>query len=110
MDSASYETVSQLTNEHVEVALYATEKPNNVKAKILWCDELKDKWYKKEIIEEFHKKDKIMYAMSKELLEPCSKDEIKTEWERLLKLKFDGICTDHPKELSEFQHSESEFS
>ena len=41
--------------------------------------------------------------MSKELIKPlCDKSEIKLEWERLAKLGFDGLCTNHPIECFNF--------
>ena len=40
--------------------------------------------------------------MSKELLKSCEIDEIRNEWNRLLKLKVDGICTDFPLLLKEY--------
>ena len=41
--------------------------------------------------------------MSKELIKPlCDKSEIKLEWERLVKLGFDGLCTNYPIECFNF--------
>jgi glycerophosphoryl diester phosphodiesterase len=40
--------------------------------------------------------------MSKELLKPCEMSEIKNEWDRLVDLKADGICTDFPLLLKEY--------
>lgn len=107
-DSINYDIIDNLVGETVEVAFYANKKPSNVNAKILWCDELKAKWYEKNFIKELHKENKVMYAMSKELLEPCNNEDIITDWKRLLELQFDGICTDYPRELYQFsiQHKE----
>ena len=40
--------------------------------------------------------------MSKELLKPCEIGEIRNEWNRLIDLKVDGICTDFPFLLKEY--------
>ena len=101
-DSINYNTINDLAGETVEVAFYASKKPTNVKAKILWCDELSDKWYEKNLIKQLHKENKTVYAMSKELLRPCTKKDIMIEWQRLLQVQFDGICTDYPEELYQF--------
>lgn len=85
-----------------QVGFYANQRPKHVPQQILWCDESHDKWYDKEIISEFHEKNKIIYAMSLEAVRPCSDAEIYSEWERLIKLKIDGICTKYPQKLMEF--------
>jgi len=85
-----------------QVGFYANQRPKHVPQQILWCDESHDKWYDKEIISEFHEKNKIIYAMSLEVVRPCSNAEIYSEWERLIKLKIDIICTKYPQKLMEF--------
>ena len=83
-------------------AYYASDRPEKVNEKILWCDEYKTKWYDKEIIGSLNNKQKILYAVSIELFEDCTMEEIFQEWKRLIKFGFDGICTNYPNELKEF--------
>ena len=40
--------------------------------------------------------------MSKQLLKPSNLDEIKRGWDRLMKLRFNGICTNLPYVFLEF--------
>ena len=84
-----------------DVAFYANCKPQENTAKIFWCDEVKEKWYSKQILEELHDQDKILYAVSRELVIPSSLSEIICDWNRLIELGFDGICTNFPTQLSE---------
>lgn len=102
MDTVDYLQLVGLAGKDVEVAYYASYKPMNYKPIIYWCDELADNWYDKNIIDSLHKNNKIMYAMSKELIHRTDLDEIKKEWGRLLDLGFDGICTDYPLKLRSF--------
>jgi glycerophosphoryl diester phosphodiesterase len=84
-------------------AFYANKNPTNIKEKILWCDEVKEKWYDYETISSLHKQRKILYAMSKEVvIGSCHKIEMQQEWKRLMELGVDGICTKYPKELLVF--------
>ena len=53
-------------------------------------------------IENLHKQNKILYSVSRELITSSSMDEIRSEWFRLIKLGFDGICTNYPLELQKF--------
>jgi len=100
--NTDYKKIHSFINEEIVIAFYANERPINVNEKILWCDEVKSKWYDKDIILNFHKQNKILYGMSKELIKPCYKSEIKLEWKRLAKLGFDGLCTDYPIECFNF--------
>lgn len=102
-----YEKISHLAGGLVEVGFYASEKPENVTAKILWCDEVKSRWYDKEVISTLHKQNKILYAVSRESVEKCSMSNILSDWERLIKLGFDGICTNYPNELMNFKMKET---
>jgi len=100
--NTDYKKIHSVINEEIVIAFYANERPINVNEKILWCDEVKSKWYDKDIILNFHKQNKVLYAMSKELIKPCDKSEIELEWERLVKLGFDGLCTNYPIECFNF--------
>ena len=101
--NTDYKKIPSAINEEIVIAFYANERPINVNEKILWCDEVKSEWYDKDIILNFHKQNKILYGMSKELIKPlCDKSEIKLEWERLAKLGFDGLCTNYPIECFNF--------
>lgn len=83
-----------------EVAFYANSKPQKTNAKIFWCDEIKEKWYSKNLIEKLHYEGKILYAVSRELVMPSSLPEIVDDWKRLIELGFDGICTNFPEKLN----------
>ena len=85
-----------------DVAFYVDSKPKKNDAKIFWCDEVKEKWYSKQIIEELHDNGKTLYAVSRELVMNSNLSEITEDWNRLVKLGFDGICTNFPKQLREF--------
>ena len=41
--------------EQEKIAVYLSQKQDNVKEKILWCDEIHNKWYTKENFLELHK-------------------------------------------------------
>ena len=70
--------------ESKKIATYLSKKQENIKKDILWCDEIQCKWYTKEIILDLHKKNKIIYAMSLEVVKKCNKEEIFSEWKRLI--------------------------
>ena len=97
-----YERICSLVRRNVEVAFYASQKPENIRARILWCDEVRAPWYNKETISNLHKENKTLYAVSKELINSHTKSEIISDWDRLLDLGFDGICTNHPIELASY--------
>ena len=84
-----------------DVAFYANSEPQKNSAKIFWCDEVKEKWYSKNIIKKLHGEGKILYAVSIELVMPARMPEIIDDWKRLMKLGFDGICTNFPEKLNE---------
>ncbi len=85
------------------VGFYANMTPEtNPSAKILWCDEVQEYWYSIENVESLHKQNKVLYSISRELITQCSMDEIRSDWLRLIRLGFDGICTDYPLELQTF--------
>lgn len=88
--------------EQEKIAAYLSQKQDKVKEKILWCDEIQSKWYTKEIIAEIHKKNKIVYGMSLEVVKTCNESEIFMEWNRLIDLGIDGICTKYPEKLIKF--------
>lgn len=85
-----------------EVAFYASSKPKKIDARILWCDEIKEKWYSQNLINKLHNENKILYAVSRELVTKSDLSEIFNDWKRLIDLGFDGICTNHPVELHKF--------
>jgi len=91
-----------LNENFVEVAFYANQFPNNIKEKILWCDEVNEKWFEKSTIMSLHEQGKILYTVSKELLKTANLDDVKMDWNRLIELQFDGICTDLSYEFLEF--------
>lgn len=90
------------TLESKKIAAYINKKQENIKEDILWCDEIQNKWYTKEIILELHNKNKIIYAMSLEVVKTCIEEEIFFEWKRLINLGIDGICTKYPEKLMKF--------
>ena len=85
-----------------KIATYLSQKQDEVKEKILWCDEIQSKWYTKKIIAKLHKKNKILYGMSLEVVKTCNESEIFMEWDRLINLGIDGICTKYPEKLMKF--------
>ena len=85
-----------------KIAAYLSNKKNQIKEKILWCDEIEEKWYSEEMFLELHNDNKVIYSMSLELVKTCNETEIVSEWERLINLGVDGICTKYPKKLLEF--------
>ena len=97
-----YEYISKMFS-NTDVAYYASEIPNNnINAKIFWCDELKEKWYTKENIDKMHMNNKTIYSVSRELVKQSTMEEIYDDWKRLIKVGFDGICTNYPLELQQF--------
>jgi glycerophosphoryl diester phosphodiesterase len=86
---------------NLKIARYVNQEPHIFSETIFWCDETKSSWYDKSIIEKLHQKNIKIIAMSKELIIPCTLNEIHLEWERLSKLNVDGICTNHPTELKD---------
>ncbi len=84
------------------IAAYVSKKQENIKEKILWCDEIQSKWYTQKYISDLHQKNKILYGMSLELVKRCNKQEVFLEWQRLIKIGIDGICTKYPEELMKF--------
>ena len=85
-----------------KVASYITKSQDKMKTKIMWCDEISEKWYEQEIISEIHKNNKILYGMSLEVVKTCNESEILKEWKRLIDLGVDGICTKYPEKLMRF--------
>jgi hypothetical protein len=79
------------------VAEYAN-KITDVKDKILWCDESSEKWYEKST-SKLQIQNCSLIGMSPELLGERNMDIIKKEWDRLISLKFNGICSNFPLEL-----------
>lgn len=100
-DSEKFQRVL-MEKSKIPVAQYINRKPKVINSKILWCDEVKEKWYDKELFSYLQNENNIIYTMSRELIEKCNMIQVKNEWERLLKLKVDGICTNYPLELKKF--------
>jgi glycerophosphoryl diester phosphodiesterase len=73
-----------------------------METKILWCDEISEKWYGQKIITKMHKNNKIIYGMSLEVVKTCNESEVLVEWKRLIDLGIDGICTKFPEKLMKF--------
>jgi glycerophosphoryl diester phosphodiesterase len=97
-----YEYVSKMFST-TDVAYYASKIPsNNINAKIFWCDELEKKWFTKENIDKMHMRNKTIYSVSRELVKQSTMEEIYEDWGRLIKVGFDGICTNYPLELQQF--------
>ena len=88
--------------ENIKYAYYQNKFENKISAKILWCDESNEVWYDQKIFSDHKKKNRTIITMSKELLKPCEIGEIRNEWNRLIDLKVDGICTDFPLLLKEY--------
>jgi len=88
--------------ENENIASYVTKKPDDVKTELLWCDEIGENWYTKELITNLHKQNKILYGMSLELIKSCNENEVYREWTRLVNLGIDGICTKYPEKLQMF--------
>jgi len=81
---------------------YFNKFPISVNSKILWCDETFEKWFDKKAINTFQNNEKLFFAHSLELIQNCSMNEIKDEWDRLFKFGIDGICTNFPKECKSY--------
>lgn len=96
-NTESYDLTEMINKNNV--ASYVNQKQSNKNTKLLWCDEIDEKWYTKEMISELHKEKKIVYAMSLEVVKTCNKNEMIREWKRLIGLGVDGICTKYPENL-----------
>tara|TARA_Y100000817_G_C16802188_1_gene520221 strand:- start:629 stop:1237 length:609 start_codon:yes stop_codon:yes gene_type:complete len=88
--------------DKTKIADYVVKQDQNIKAKILWCDELQNKWYSEKIVKNLHERKKLIYVMSLEVLEKCDEKSVYLEWERLINLGVDGICTKYPEKLIKF--------
>ena len=88
--------------DETKIADYVIKKDQNIKREILWCDEIQNKWYSKEIIKNLHQKNKLIYVMSLEVVQKCDEKEVILEWKRLIDLGVDGICTKYPEKLIQF--------
>jgi len=88
--------------DDTKIAEYVGKKVKNSQKNILWCDEIETKWYSKEIIKNLHEKNKVVYVMSLEVVQKCDEKEIILEWQRLINLGVDGICTKYPEKLIKF--------
>jgi glycerophosphoryl diester phosphodiesterase len=94
--------LSKIINEF-KIAEYVNQKSDNLKQEILWCDETGNNWYDENYISNMHKKNKVLYAMSFEVVNTdYTENEMISEWKRLIELGIDGICTKQPEKLIEF--------
>ena len=87
-------------DKKISIAKYVNKKIDT-KDKILWCDESNEKWFN-ETIFKLQSQNCFLIAMSPELLEEKNMDVIKDEWDRLISLKFNGICSNFPIELKKW--------
>ncbi|EGG41184.1 Hypothetical protein Nlim_1991 [Candidatus Nitrosarchaeum limnium SFB1] len=85
-----------------KIAAYISKKQENIKEDILWCDEIQKKWYSQKTISDLHQKNKVVYVMSLEVVKTCQEKEVLLEWQRLINLGIDGICTKYPEKLMRF--------
>ena len=88
--------------DKTKIADYVVKKDQNIMGEILWCDEIQNKWYSKEIMKNLHQENKLIYAMSLEVMKKCDNESIYLEWDRLINLGVDGICTKYPEKLMKF--------
>jgi hypothetical protein len=102
MTDFNYQNLKHLAINNIEIGYYASHLPSFSGSKYYWCDEIQSKWYTKKILEDLHSHNFFCIAMSPELTKQTNKQEIQSEWERLINLNFDGICTDLPLELKDF--------
>lgn len=73
------------------------------KADFIWADEINFKWIDKEKVDFSHNLNKLIYAISPELIvESIFNKNLKERWKELLEANVDGICSDVPKEFLEF--------
>jgi glycerophosphoryl diester phosphodiesterase len=99
-DTENFEYDESIDN--VKIAQYVSKKEKNIKRKILWSDESQEQWYTKGIIKDLQQKNKLVYVMSLEVVEKCNEKEMCLEWERLINLGVNGICTKYPEKLLKF--------
>ncbi len=99
--NTEYNDLTEMIDKNY-VASYVSQKQDKKNTNLLWCDEINEKWYTKETIFDLHKNNKILYAMSLEVVKRCNENEMIREWERLIELKIDGICTKYPEKLMKF--------
>ena len=88
--------------DKTKIADYVVKKDQNIMGEILWCDEIQNKWYSKEIMKNLHQENKLIYLMSLEVMKKCDNESIYLEWDRLINLGVDGICTKYPEKLMRF--------
>jgi hypothetical protein len=101
MDDVKYQQLRKRISDNIEVATYMNKK-NYSESKIIWCDELKEKWFNKKLISEFQKKEKELIAISPELISSVDMNQMKEKWEDLVEFGFNGICTNYPIELKKW--------
>ena len=88
--------------DKTKIADYVVKKDQNIMGEILWCDEIQNKWNSKEIMKNLHQENKLIYVMSLEVMKKCDNESIYLEWDRLIDLGVDGICTKYPEKLMRF--------
>ncbi len=97
--NTEYHDLTEIIDQK-HVASYMSQKQDIKNTNILWCDEINEQWYTKKIISDLHKKNKILYGMSLEVVKTCNESEMIREWNRLIELGIDGICTKYPEKLN----------
>jgi len=105
MTDKDYKNIKDAATKDIEIGYYASHYPSFIGSKFYWCDETQSRWYNKKILEDLHKHNFFCIAMSPELTKKINKQEIQSEWKRLINLNFDGICTDFPLELKKFMEN-----
>ena len=89
-------------DENVNVAYYANSMPTDISDEIIWCDESIEKWFNSESISKLKNENNKLIAISQEILTNCSLKDVKSYWNFLYDLGFDGICTNFPKDCKSF--------
>ena len=98
--------VKRLSKE-IKVGLHLPENSEYLseeffrKADFIWVDETKEDWFSESMVDLAHKLGKKIYAVSPELIDNSIHfgDYLKKRWKDIIKMGFDGICTDFPKEF-----------
>jgi len=97
--NTEYHDLTEMTDQK-HIASYMSQKQDRQNTNLFWCDEINEQWYTKKIISDLHKKKKILYGMSLEVVKTCTESEMIREWNRLIELGIDGICTKYPEKLN----------
>ena len=96
-------------NTNIKTGLYLSENSKNFTkrkfkiADFIWVDEVNTEWFSEDMSQLAHKLKKKIHAVSPEII-PESKfaNNYKQRWRDIKKMGFDGICTDYPYELQQY--------